>query len=79
MLAGSLTRSIKMVLQPYMFYKNSTIMFEVIGSHEEWYSLQMQRTCNTRSNCFSVPGNAVIGAAVQETLGRSAAVDIAGR
>lgn len=35
----------QVVLQPYLFYDNRTVMFEATKSQEERYAPRLQRTC----------------------------------
>lgn len=50
-------------------------MFEAIGSHEEVYAPQLQRTCYVRSDPFCLPGEAGEVAMAQEAIDHSNAVD----
>lgn len=70
-------RSSPVTLEPYMFYNNGTVAFEVTGSCDEGYAPQLQRTYLAGGDRFVRRSETAIGSAAQKGLDHSDAIDVA--
>lgn len=71
--------SIQIIIQPYLYYNNFKVLFEVIGSREDGYAPQLLGTFHARSHRLVMPGEPGEGAVAQEALEHSDVVDEAVR